>query len=51
MDEAHASSAMCGRRQCNHCRILEVVLVDMSKNTPMVWWMGKSGRSVWIWKP
>ena len=51
MDGAHATSAMCGRRQWNHCRILEVVLVEISNNVPMVWWMGKLGRSLWIRKP
>jgi len=51
MDGAQATSAICGRRQWNHCRILEVVLVEISNNVPMVWWMGKLGRSLWIRKP
>jgi hypothetical protein len=25
--------------------------VEMSNNAPMVWWMGKLGRSLWIRKP
>ena len=51
MDGAQATSAMCGRRQWNRCRILEIVLVEISNNAPMVWWMGKLGRSLWIRKP
>jgi hypothetical protein len=51
MDGAQATSAMWGRRQRKRCRILEVVLVKMSNNAPMVWWMGKLGRSLKIWKP
>jgi hypothetical protein len=27
-----------------------VVLVEMSNNVPMVWWIGKLGRSLWIKK-
>jgi hypothetical protein len=41
----------CGGGDNERCRILEVVLVEMSNNAPMVWWMGKLGRSLWIWKP
>ena len=51
MDGAQVTSAMWGRRQWKRCRILEVVLVEMSNNALMVWWMGKLGRSLWIRKP
>ena len=30
---------------------LELVLVEISNNVPIVWWMGKLGRSLWIRKP
>ena len=51
MDGAQATSAMCGRRQWNCCRILEVVLVEISNNMLIVWWIGKLGRYLWIRKP
>jgi hypothetical protein len=47
MDGAQATSAMWGRMQWKRWRILELVLVEMSNNVPMVWWMGKLGRSLW----
>ena len=51
MDGAQVISAMWGRMQRNRWRILEVSLVEMSNNAPMIWWMGKLGRSLWIRKP
>jgi hypothetical protein len=48
-----------GRRRLLQCgggcsgnagEFLELVLVEMN-NVPMVWWMGKLGRSLWIRKP
>ena len=51
MDGAQATSAMWGRMQWKRWRILELVLVEMSNNVPMVWWIGKLGRSLWIQKP
>ncbi len=36
MDGAQATSAMWGRRQWKRERILEVVLMEMSNNAPMV---------------
>ena len=50
MDGAQVTSAMWGRRQWKQWRILEVVFVEILNNAPMVWWMGKLGRSLWIRK-
>ena len=51
IDWVQATSAMWGWMQWKHWRILELVLVEMSNNVPMVWWMEKLGRSLWIRKP
>ncbi len=51
MDAVHATSAMWGRMLWKRWRFLELVLVEMSNIVPMVWWMGKLGRSLWIQKP
>jgi hypothetical protein len=56
--------AVCGREgwgACDFCNVGEdavktfenfgVGVREMSSNVPMVWWMGKLGRSLWIRKP